>query len=259
MTSLFPLEASFLRGSRGHRPCLEWRRGGRRREIGTCARRIKGERGTRGRGACRGRRRRLWDTTVREEGRRVPPPLFHFRRTNRHRPPTGKDTGAFLHLHLTYTPKQRERKTGIRDTGRRGRYIPSHPSIHPSIPPSAIKRGRASSDLFLPAPRSARGRPCPSSPVLLRHRRRNGTRKTDAVKEASLQSHLAPRPVGRPASRRRRRRSLSSFPLPPFLIPYLSTIRRAPNTHKRRRRRREPAKRSLEGGEVIRSAPSAPP
>ena len=154
-----------------------------------------------------------------EEGRRVPTPLFHFCRTNRPRPPTGKDTDAFLHLHLTYTPKQRERKTGIRDTGRRGRHIPSHPSIHPSIPPSAIKRGRASSDLFLPAPRPARGRPCPSSPVLLRHRRRivpqRNTKKKHPFNPISRRAPSVDRQPG----------SGGGAPSPPFPSPlFLSPI-----------------------------------
>ncbi len=98
-------------------------------------------------------------------GEESPPPLFHFRRTNRPRPPTGKDTDAFLHLHLTYTPKHRERKTGIRDTGRRGRHIPSHPSIHPSRPPQLREAShpRISSSPLLAPPEAARVRPRRSS------------------------------------------------------------------------------------------------
>ena len=149
-------------------------------------------------------------------GEESPPPLFHFRRTNRPRPPTGKDTDAFLHLHLTYTPKQRERKTGIRDTGRRGRHIPSHPSIHPSRPPQLREAAhpRISSSPLLAPPEAARVRPRRSSSATDVASSRNGPRKRSIP---SIPSRAAPRrSTGR--QRRRRRRSLLLSP-PPFSYP----------------------------------------
>ena len=218
VTSLFPLEASFLRGSRGHRPCLEWRRGGQATE-GKLGPARAGSRGKGAHGVAGHAEDEEGDCGILLWGRRggeSPPFSTSAAQTGLVLRRGRTRTHSYICISRILRSRERERRELETQVGEEDISHPI-PSIHPSRPPQLREASH---------PRISSS-PLPAPPEAARVRPRRSSSATDVATEHEKPTPKKKHPFN-PISRRapsvdRQAAAAAALPLllppPPFSYP----------------------------------------